>query len=246
MADLHSIPGAGGGPEDHPSRDGPPEGVTERLIELASRDVPDAQIDLERQLRGLLLELVRYVKQHRAPIYNARIDSQGIPNEVFNSFLTGLRKHEFPYVRNREDVRKLLYAMVKKVLAQAIRDGGRQRRDPRREVHDEELLQDLKAPPASPNAEGLARFGPEIQGFLEDIEEMICRVHPMAMTILEKSLEGSTNSEIASELGLGLGTIAYIKKLMRQACEAGGSLRRDPEPGPQARSDDGGGPGESD
>src|SRR5688572_26873080 len=92
-----------------------------------------AQADLDRVLQPFLARMLYLVRRHRAGGLQARIDSAGVVNGAFKSFLSGLPKNEFPWIENQQDVRKLLTTLVKRQLSDEIRHHTQDKRTPAHE-----------------------------------------------------------------------------------------------------------------
>jgi hypothetical protein len=174
-----------------------------------------AQFDLERDLRPFLLQLIRGVGRRLDTPLKARIDSHGVVYAALHSFLTGVRKHEFPVLDNRNHVKKVLNRLVDRTLIDAIRWNQRDRRTPQRE---------------EPSANGVPRHLPapadlvpvaeDIAAWLEKLEAVLRPAHKKAITIMELSLKGLANADIARQLRLGLRSVEVIKQKMRAHWEA--------------------------
>ena len=102
----------------------------------------DAQFDLMDLLRGLMVELFRYVQKNRGAKFQAVIDSEGVLNEALGRLLIKAQAGEIADIRNRSDLRGKLYVVVKYVLSDekgaystSRRDGG--------EFHNIELIKKL-------------------------------------------------------------------------------------------------------
>lgn len=168
-----------------------------------------AQFDLERDLRPFLLRLVRRVGRRLDTPLKARIDSQGVVYAALHSFLTGVRKNEFPALDHRGHVKKVLTRLVARTLGDAVRWHRRAKRTPEREVP--------AADGAPGNLPARADVGPvvaDIAGWLDRFEAAVCPVHRKAPVILELSLKGLTNADIARRLGLGLRAVQLVKQQM--------------------------------
>jgi DNA-binding NarL/FixJ family response regulator len=57
----------------------------------------------------------------------------------------------------------------------------------------------------------------DVAGMLEKLAEVVRSVHERAIEILELSVEGLGNAEIASKLDLGIRTVQVIKQKMHAA-----------------------------
>jgi DNA-directed RNA polymerase specialized sigma24 family protein len=181
------------------------DSITDALQRWREGD-ENAQIDLEIKLRGLLLDLLRLVRRRVNAPLKARIDSQGVVNAAWNSFLTGIRKDEFPILASRANVRAILTDLVKRTLGDEIRWHTRQKRSPEREEPSE-----AGQPNHLPDADSMT---PDLTAWLDNLEEVVCPVHEKAIEIVEGSLNGLSNNDLARQLGLTLGNVQRLKKKM--------------------------------
>lgn len=177
---------------------------------------PQGALDLERELRPFLLDMIRRVRRHVQGPLQARIDSHGIVYEALNSFLTGIAKEEFPALRNREEVCRVLTALIDRTLRDEVRWHRRLKRTPYLEQPlDSPMTQAL----ADAKERGTAAGGmtPDLAAWLEKLLATVRPVHKKAIEIVSLSLEGHSNQEIREALGLGLSTVQEIKRRMYQA-----------------------------
>jgi DNA-directed RNA polymerase specialized sigma24 family protein len=190
-----------------------PGSVTNALHDW-ERGNPAASQDLDLQFRSYLLALVR---GRRNPGLKGKIDSEGVVNEALKSFLTGVAKHEFPDLSNRQDVKNLLVTLVKRILSDQVKALRTRKRDPEREEGYAAGQHDHLAAKAKalPTAEQIA----EAREFLEKLPEVVRTVHKKAIQIMTLSLEGLTNNEIADEVDLAPRTVQKIKCDMLAAWE---------------------------
>ena len=168
-----------------------------------------AQFELTYLLRGLMVELLRYVQTHRGAKFQAVIDSQAVLNDALCRLMTKAQQGRFADIRNRSDLRGKLYIIVKYVLRDEQRRYSAQRRSNPGELHDFELLQELADGRAPDPGENL----------LEEIKEKLRPIHKEAMNILERRLQGLTPAEIAAELGMGERNVQRIIRLMKDAVD---------------------------
>jgi DNA-directed RNA polymerase specialized sigma24 family protein len=182
--------------------------VTNAWEQWKAGDV-DAQYDLTVLLRGLMIELLRYVQSNRGAKFQAVIDSHAVLNDALCRLLTKAHAGGFADIRNRSDLRGKLYIVVKYVLRDEKRRYSTRGRSDGAEVHDMELLKDLASRSVPDPGEGL----------LEELREKLRGVHKDAMNILERRLEGLTPAEIAAELGMGVRNVQRIIRLMKDAVD---------------------------
>ena len=166
----------------------------------------DAQFDLERRLLPFLQELIRGIRRRRSASLNARIDSHGVVYEALNSFLTGIQKNEFPDLGSREDAKRLLRTMVLRTLNGEIRWHRRGKRTPTVEVQAEQG-QPVQVPATADITDAIASW-------LEEFEVTVRSVHEKAIDIVDLTVRGYSNNDIAHELGLGLRTVQLIVQRM--------------------------------
>lgn len=181
--------------------------ITEDLKRWKEGD-ENAQFDLQHKLRGLLLDLLRLVRRRVNAPLKARIDSQGVVNAAWNSFLTGVQKDEFPILESRANIKAILTDLVLRTLGDEIRWHQRQKRNPEREQ-----------PSASGQPQHLpdaASMASELTSWLEKLEEAVQPLHEKAIEIVEGTLNGLSNNDLARQLGLTLGQVQRLKKKMRQ------------------------------
>jgi DNA-directed RNA polymerase specialized sigma24 family protein len=195
--------------------------VTDALLRWKAGDEA-AQFDLKRGLHQLELELIRHVRRNRGGRLAARIDSQAIVNKALCGLLMGARADAFPELRDRANVRKLLFDMVSKALRQEIRDNKRVRRQPDREMHDESMMEHLPCPAtydafAPSSDDGAAQPSLVAEEFLEYLRRRVRPIHEKAMDIVELLLEGWSSGEIARNLDMGQRNVQNIIKKMRDA-----------------------------
>jgi len=204
--------------------------VTEPLLRWQAGD-DSAQFDLQRRLRGLQLELIRFVRRNRDQGLATVIESEAIVNKALCSFLMGTRMGGFPDLGGRENVRKLLFDMVGKALRHEIRHNQRGRRDSGREIHDPAVLEQL---PAVSTNDAFAPSCDEealelrlaAQEFLESLQKRVRLVHERAMDILELLLQGWSSGDIARNLDMGQRNVQKIIKGMSDAWYGGDSIER--------------------
>jgi DNA-directed RNA polymerase specialized sigma24 family protein len=170
-----------------------------------------AQFDLERWLHPFLLHLMDRVHHRLAgTALQARIDTEGVVYAALHSFLTGVRKDEFPEVACRDDVKKILTTLVSRTLSDAVRWNSRQRRSPAREVAcDEGLPRQAAAVPA------VADLEEDLAAWLEKMIGVLRRHDERAISIVRLSLEGLSNTDIAQEMGLGIRRVQVLKQQLK-------------------------------
>jgi hypothetical protein len=169
-----------------------------------------AQFELEHRLQPFLVEMLELMRRHRAPALQTRIDSEAVVNQALHSFLTGVRQGDFPLLQNRQDACKLLTALVVRALHDEIRWHKRQKRNVDREQASAEGRPEQLPDPRPPDPAVTA----DLAGWLENLLAAVRPVHEKAMEIVKLSLEGLTNYDIASQVGLGLLRIQVLKQEM--------------------------------
>jgi RNA polymerase sigma factor (sigma-70 family) len=186
--------------------------ITQAVRRQAAGD-DDAPRDLESLLEPCLLHLLRQIRQRISGPLRARIDSQAVINAAFNSFLTGVRRQEYPLLKNREDVKKVLTKIVHRTLTDEIRWHKRRRRDPALEVRDETgLPQNLAAAPG-PEAALLAG---DLAAWLAEKFASLHIEDETSIRIVELRLEGLPKADIAEQLRLSVGQVRKILRQLRQ------------------------------
>lgn len=179
-------------------------------VERWRRGDAAAQFDLERWLHPFLLHLIHLVRRRVDTPLQARIDSEGVVYAALNSFLTGVRKDEFPVLENRDDIKKILTTLVRRTLSDEVRWNNRERRSPTREVASADgQPRDAAVPETAALADDLAAW-------LEKLVAVLRQHDERAIEIVRLSLEGLSNVDIAGQLGLGLRRVQLLKK---QMCE---------------------------
>jgi DNA-directed RNA polymerase specialized sigma24 family protein len=173
---------------------------------------PDAQFDLVRRLQPFLIELLRFVRRHRAQDLQGRIQSEGPVNAALNSFLKGVQNSKFPELQNREQVKKLLTVLVKRALYDEIRRAEAERRNP-----DREESCDSVQPQHLSEANAMAS---DIEVWLEKMLAVVRPVHEKAIEIVELSLKGLSNNDISVQTGLSVRWVQVLKKRMRERWES--------------------------
>jgi len=169
----------------------------------------DAQFNLTFLLRGLMIELLRYVQRHRGAKFQAVIDSNAVLNDALCRLLTKAQDGKFADIRNRSDLRGKLYVIVRYVLRDEKRRYSTLRRSADDELHDGELIKQLADERTPDPGEDL----------LEELRKKLRPVHEDAMSILERRLEGLTSAEIAAELGMGERNVQRITRLMKDVVD---------------------------
>lgn len=164
-----------------------------------------AQAELEQRMLPLLIHLVRRRRSNRL---QARIGSEDVANAALKSFLTGIQKNEFPALSDPDSVLKILTTLVLRSLQDRIRLETRQRRDVRREESYE-----VGVPEHLPENAVLAG---SLAFWLEDLGKIVRPVHPLAIEIVELSVKGLSNVDIADQLNLSPRYIEVLKKRMRE------------------------------
>jgi DNA-directed RNA polymerase specialized sigma24 family protein len=160
---------------------------------------------LDVLLRGLLAELLRYVRKNRGPI----LDSEGVVNEAYVRLLTKAKDAGYANIRNRSDLRGKLYQTVKFVLSEEKRRYSTLTRAGTVQLGDG-LLMNILANEQS--------WDPG-EDFLTKLQDAVRPVHKEAMKILEGLLNGLSSKEIAEELGMGLRNVQRIIREMRDAAD---------------------------
>lgn len=163
--------------------------------------------ELDRLLRA---ELLAFIRRHRNPRYQARIDSEAVFNAALKSLLSGVVKDEFPLLRDRRDVRRLMMRFASCVLKDQVRWLRTEKRDSGRE---EGLAAHLAVASSEPTPEQSAMA----REYWEKFPEVVRRVDERAMDILELRLEGLNNTQIADKLGLG---VRMVQKIVQRMVEA--------------------------
>jgi hypothetical protein len=205
-------------PDDPPLAGEPTHSVTDALDRCQYQD-PGAASDLVSLLEeklGLISELDRFVQRHLPPILRPRVDTEALVYEALGDFLMGVRENRFPDLDSRENVRKLLYDRLKLRLGQVNRDNLQAGiRAAGNEVPIEPLLDRLPAAPEPDESadEGLER--------LDRVREILRRVDPIAMSILDGLLAGRTVAQIARSLRLRVGNVRNIVARMIDALPRG-------------------------
>lgn len=162
---------------------------------------------LDRLLRA---ELLSFVRKHRSPHFRGRIDSEAVFNAALKSFLSGVVKDEFPLLRDRRDVRRLMMRFASCVLKDEVRW---LRTEKRNSARDTDLAASLVVASCEPTPEQSAMA----REYWEKFPEVVRRVDERAMDILELRLEGLNNTQIADKLGLG---VRMVQKIVQRMVEA--------------------------
>jgi hypothetical protein len=172
---------------------------------------PDRQFDLDRAFRPFLLELVRRSKRCGDPRLNARIDSQGVVNEVLHDFLVGIRQGTFAALTSQVDAKRLLTRLVRVTLLDEIDKHTADKRSIAAETCSPtgrpEHVHDARGPTL---VEML--HNPEFAEWCENLLKLMRSAHPNAIEIVEMSLKGHKNSTIAQKLDLSIRAIQNVKK----------------------------------
>jgi DNA-directed RNA polymerase specialized sigma24 family protein len=180
-------------------------------------------LELDRLLRA---ELLAFIRRHRNPRYRAPIDSEAVFNAALKSFLSGVVKDEFPRLRNRCDVRRLMMRFAGCVLKDEVRWLRTEKRDSARET---DLAACLEAVACEPSPEECAMA----KEYWEKFPEVVRQVDERAMDILELRLEGLNNTQIADKLGLGVRMVQKIVQRMVEAWDQWLSAENDDAAGQQ-------------
>jgi hypothetical protein len=205
-------------PDDPPLAGETTHSVTDALDRYQHQD-PGAASDLVGLLEeklGLISELDRFVRRRVPPILRPRVDTEALVYEALGDFLVGVRVGRFHDLDSRENVRKLLYRRLELRLGQVSRDNLQAGiRAACNEVPIEPLLNRLPADPEpdEPADEGLER--------LAIAREILRRVDPIAMSILDGLLAGRTVAQIARSLRLRVGNVRNIVARMIEALPRG-------------------------
>lgn len=175
----------------------------------------NAQIDLEQMLQPFLLDLIGLVRRHREKPLQPRIDSEGVVYHALHSFLTGVAKDEFPQLESRVEVKKVLTTLVRRTLCDQVRWHKRQARTPDREQPSPDGRPQHLADSTEqrPPADGAV---PDLAAWLEKLFAVLRPVHPRAIEIVELSLKGLSNNDIAQQVGLGVRRVQVLKRDMHQ------------------------------
>jgi RNA polymerase sigma factor (sigma-70 family) len=186
--------------------------ITQALRRLSHGD-GNAPGELESLLKPFLLQMLRWIRRRISGPLQARIDSQALLNAALNSFPTGVRKQEFPLLKNRDDVKKLLREIVRGTLTDEVRRQKRIKRSPDREVRDETGRPQNIAAPADP---GTALLAGDLAAWLEEKFASLHIEDETTIRIVELRLEGLPNADIADQLGLSVSQVRKILRLLRE------------------------------
>lgn len=176
-----------------------------------------SQFDLQELMRPFLLEMLRHVRRGRPDGLRARIDSEGVVQEAFKSFLSGIPQGEFPDLPDREAMKRTLTHLVNRALADEIRRHTRRKNNPARETGPGPLV-----------AVSVSTLPiPDLGDWLDELTCAMRDVHENAMDMVDLLLQGYSTAECARELGLGLRTTQKIRKRMREIWHDDG-IRNEP------------------
>lgn len=187
--------------------------ITQSLENWRRGDATGAH-DLDRRFRAYLLAVVR---KRRDSQLRPRIDSEAVVNEAMVQFLAGVREGAFPDLAGRCEIRKLLATIVKRTLIGEARAARADKRDVRQEVALDAASVEGVADPRqeSPLEQCVeAEAWANLDQFAEWLVETVRDEHENAMEILERSLDGLTNSDIATELKMGVRNVQKVKQRM--------------------------------
>jgi hypothetical protein len=194
--------------------------VTDLLVQLRSQDTREYQEAARRIWGRYLADLLTLARRHLSPGVRRREDEQDVLQSMYKSFCIRQRRGEYE-LTDRKDLWRLLVAITENKARAAAVGQGRQKRDYRRELPEDGLLNGEsgaspldRLPSIEPTPAEAALLVEELRGRLEPMEE------PLRRVALWK-LAGYTNEEIAGKdmLDCAVRTVERKLKIIRQLWE---------------------------
>jgi RNA polymerase sigma-70 factor (ECF subfamily) len=173
--------------------------MSDQLQAWRADDQEAARQLVDRYLDRLVALARRRLSQRLA----SRVDAEDVVQSVFRTFFHRAKEGKFQ-IKDQDDLCKLLMRItVHKVLKQ-VEHHTAGKRDPHLETEQGnrslERMHELLAKEPTPEAEVL---------FLDQLEHLMSELRPQERKILEMRMQGYSNEEIASELGI------YDRKIRR-------------------------------
>ena len=188
--------------------------VTNAMNNLAGDNRAEAEAHLYHSLCGSLLAVL---PRYRSESLTPDVDLSQVINDALHNVLTGIPEGKFPWLKDREDLKKLSFIIAIRLLRQSIRSSKRIKRGGLRRARiDEEMFRELvETDPNDPveqciRAESESNFDKLLEKLLNSVRE----VDERAISIVEMSLSGLTNNQIADELGLRIRRVQQLKEAM--------------------------------
>ena len=170
------------------------------LIDLLRQgDEGAARAIVDRYSGQMLLLARRRISQRLA----SRIDAEDIVQSVFRTFFVRLKEGQFSFA-DQDDLCKLLMRITLHKTLRQVAYHKAAKRDPNMETpHGEHHHEQLMALfDEEPTQEATVAF-------LDQLEHFLAQLRPQEREILEMRLQGNSNEEIASKLGI------YDRKIRR-------------------------------
>lgn len=160
--------------------------------------------------------LVGVIRRHRAAVLKSQIDSEGVANAAICTYVMG-RGGKFSRSVDGRHTWRLLVTLALRALNDEIKREHAAKRDYTRKLGQEtgnwgDCFEQLADANAGDPAESIA--------VMEELRAVAGVVHPKAVEIIEYSLDGLTNQEIATKVGLGIRRIQTIKVAMQHAWDS--------------------------
>lgn len=182
-------------------------GSITNLINRAKLDSVEGKNSFAQRMRVFVLGVLS--ANNRGP-FPRQIDVEGIADESITKFLNGLVEQRFPKLQNRDDARKLLTTIAKRIFVTEQRRLLRMKRTPAREV---------PSPAGRPEELADREPGPDQQAVLREqgeqwirqFEAEIRSIHrTKAIEIVGLLVEGATVHDISQVVKLGPGSVRNI------------------------------------
>ncbi len=194
--------------------------ITHLLDQLRSEDTREYQGAASRIWARYLADLLELARRHLSPGMRRREDEQDIVQSMYKSFCIRQRRGEYK-LADRKDLWGLLVAITENKARAAAAGQGRQKRDYRRELHEEDLGAGESG--ASP-LHGIAGIEPTPAEAAVLVEELRRRLEPMEEPLRRVALwklAGYTNEEIAGKdmLDCAVRTVERKLRIIRRLWE---------------------------
>src|SRR5262245_38431736 len=183
----------------------------ERSGDLLARWRTGDQQAADQLFRRYTSRLVALARSRLPARLGPRVDAEDVVQSVYRSFFAGAGAGRYD-VQRGGDLWRLLVTITLHKLYLQVKRNSRQKRDVRREQalgHDDELLQILAKHPAP--AEALA--------LVDELEQSMSALKPLARRIVELRLQGWAIAEIAADTRRSERRVHYVIEEVKQQLE---------------------------
>jgi len=195
--------------EEHTMEDNEP--ITLWIDQMRQGDDESVRLIWENFVDRLLIVAKNKLQAANRSSY----DEEDAVLSAFKSFCAGVRRGQYPQLRDREDLWRLLFVITARKVADRFAFQSRDKRDVRREV----AVGDLKSS-INPIGDQLVSSEPSPEFLAECTDQLNFLLDQLQLDDLKKvalsKMEGYTNQEIAQIMKLSLTTIERKLRTIRE------------------------------